>query len=189
LGLNQEHQKSEGGKQMEDTYTYTARSVENPEQVVTFTLKDHRMSVGLGTPLEQIETAMQQVETGQEPEAEAGTEDQPKLWLRPLAVSLLERGVGPFRVADVSGAAEEDWLRVNAWYRAGGLALAPITLIDGRVDNPPAAQAFVEELQERKSEVTGALGLLNVLDYWFTWILAGALVFGLFQVWRRRSDS
>jgi len=41
---------------MENTYTYTARSIEDPEQVVTFTLQDHRMSVGLGAPLEQIET-------------------------------------------------------------------------------------------------------------------------------------
>jgi len=103
-------------------------------------------------------------------------------------VSLLERGVGPLRVADVNAGAKDDWLRVSAWYRAGGLALAPITLIDFRVDNPPAAQAFVEELDKRKSEVTGAFSLLNVLDYWFTWILAGVFVLGLFQAWRRKSQ-
>jgi hypothetical protein len=167
---------------MENTYTYTARSVENPEQVITLTLEDHHMSVGLGTPLEQIETALQRMDTGEEKTRE-------KLWLRPLAVSLLERGVGPFRVADVDAAAKDDRLSVRAWYRAGGLALAPVTLVDGRVDNPPAAQAFVEELDGRKTEATGAFGLLNVLDYWITWILAGGLIFGLFQVWRRRSDA
>jgi hypothetical protein len=172
--------------QMENTYTYTARSVENPERVVTFTLQDHHMSVGLGAALEQIETALQQVDLGEE-EAEGPTQSQ--LWLRPLAVSLLERGIGPFRIADVHANADEDWLRVRAWYRAGGLALAPITLIDGRVDNPEAAQAFVEELDERKSEVGAAIGLVSMLDYWVTWILAIGLVFGLLQVWRRKDQS
>ena len=170
---------------MENTYTYTARSIEDPEQVVTFTLQDHHMSVGLGAPLQQIETVLQQVDAGEE----AGRESQAKLWLKPLAVSLLERGVGPFRVADVNATAEDDWLRVNAWYRAGGLALAPVTLVNGRVDNQQAAQAFVDELEERKSEATGAFGLLQMLDYWFTWILAGTLMLGLFQIWRRKADS
>jgi hypothetical protein len=68
------------------------------------------------------------------------------------------------------------------------LALAPITLIDGRVDNPQAAQAFEEELHQRKAEV-GSLKLFNVLDYWFTWILAVFLMVGLFQVWHRRDNS
>lgn len=171
---------------MENTYTYTARSVDNPEQVVTFTLHDHQMSVGLGAPLEQIESVLQQMDSDEE-EARQGTESG--IWLRPLAISLLERGVGPFQVADVNATAADDWLRVNAWYRAGGLALAPVTLVSGRVDNLQAAQAFVEEIDKRKEEVAGAWSLLNVLDYWFTWILAGALMFGLFQVWRRKGHS
>ena len=178
---------------MEKTYTYTARSIENPEQVVIFTLQDHHMSVGLGAPLEQIETVLERVDADEgvdeEADHKAGHEASAKVWLRPLAVSLLERSVGPFRVADVNAAAEEDRLRVSAWYRAGGLALAPITLVNGRVDNPPAAQAFVEELEKRKSEGAGAFGLFNVLDYWFTWILAAGLMLGLFQAWRRKSDS
>jgi hypothetical protein len=170
---------------MENTYTYTARSIENPQQVVTLTLQDHHMSVGLGARLEQIEVVLQEEDAGEE----RGQGSQARLWLKPLAVSLLERSVGPFRVADVDATAEEDRLRVSAWYRAAGLALAPITLVNGSVDNPPAAQAFVKELDERKSQVTGAFSLLNVLDYWFTWILAGALMLGLFQIWRRKDDS
>jgi hypothetical protein len=47
----------------------------------------------------------------------------------------------------------------------------------------------VEELKKRKSEVKGAFGLFSVLEYWFTWILAAALMLGLLQAWRRRSDS
>jgi hypothetical protein len=174
---------------MENTYTYTARNVENPEQVITFTLQDHHMSVGSAAPLEQVETVLQQEDTGEETELEASPTAQAKIWLRPLAVSLLERGVGPFQVADVHASTEEGWLRVSAWYRAGGLALAPVTLVDGQVDNPQAAQAFVEELDKRKSDVMGAFGMLNILDYWFTWILTGVLIFSLFQFWRRKGRS
>jgi hypothetical protein len=170
---------------MENTYTYIARNADDPAQVAMFTLFDHSLSVGPGAPLEQIERAL---ETAGE-EQEAGESIESRLWLKPLAVSLLERGTRPFRLADVDAWAEEDWLRVRAWFQAGGLRLAPITLVDGRVDNPQAAQAFVEELDKRKSEVTGAFGLFNVLDYWFTWLLAGALMFGLFQAWRRKASS
>jgi hypothetical protein len=35
---------------LENTYTYTARSADHPERVVTFTLYDHSMSVELGAP-------------------------------------------------------------------------------------------------------------------------------------------
>ena len=174
---------------MVNTYTYTARSIEHPEQVVTFTLQDHHMSVGLGAPLEQIETVLQQPDLDDEVGEKAGQEGLARPWIKPLAVSLLERGVGPFRVADVSAEAVDDSLRISAWYRAGGLALAPVTLVDGRVDNPPAAQAFAAELNERKSEAADATGFLKVLDYWFTWILAGVFLVGLFTAWRRRGGA
>jgi hypothetical protein len=184
LELIEDFSRNEGENQMENTYTYTARSRENPDQVVTFTLQDHHMSVGVGVPMEQLETILQQSDTADQVEEGDG-----HLWLKPLAVSLLERGVGAFRVADVNAAAQDDRLRVSAWYRAGGLALAPVTLVNGPVDNPLAAQAFVEELDRRKSETTAAFGALNILNYWFTWILAGALILGLLQVWRRKGQS
>lgn len=172
---------------MEDTYTYTARSVENPEQVVTFTLHDHSMSVGLGAPLEQISRVLDAASP--EPEAEGEEAGRPRLWLRPLAVSLVERGTRPFRVRDVYASTDEDWLRVSAWYRAGGLALAPVTLIEGQVDNAEAAEAFVQELETRKDEVGGAPGVLNLLDFWATWAVAGLAMFGLLQAWRRKGAS
>jgi hypothetical protein len=167
---------------VENTYTYIARSADDPSRVVTFTLLDHNLSVGLGSPLEQIERLLPQDE-------EAG-EDEPqfKLWLKPLAVSLLERSTRPFRLANVDADAAGDWLRVRAWFQAGGLRLAPVTLIDGRVDNPEAAQAFVAQLNERKAEVASP-ALLGLLDYWITWIFAGVLLMALFQNWRRRSED
>ncbi len=162
---------------MEDTYTYIARSAEDPAKAVTFTLHDNSMSVGLGAPLEHVERAL-----------EAEGEVRPRLWLKPLAVSLLERGTRPFRVADVDATrAADDWLSVTAWVRAGGLRLAPIILIRGRVDNPEAALAFVEELSSRKASVAGPFKLLGLLDYWATWLLAGFFMVGLLGIWRRRS--
>jgi hypothetical protein len=159
---------------MEDTYTYMARSADDPARAVTFTLHDNSMSVGLGAPLEHVERAL-------EPEGEV----RPRLWLKPLAVSLLERGTRPFRVADVDAGAEGDWLWVTAWFRTSGLRVAPISLIKGRVDNPEAALAFVEELNRRKASAAGPIKLLEILDYWATWLLAGFLLIGLLGIWRR----
>jgi hypothetical protein len=164
---------------MEDTYTYIARSADDPARVATFTLHNHSMSVGIGAPLEHVERALQSA--GGEAEGEA----RPRFWLKPLAVSLPERGTGAFRVADVNAGAEGDWLQVTAWFRAGGLRLAPVTLIKGRVDNPEAALALVEELSRRKAAGAGPLKFLEVLDYWATWFLAGFLLIGLLEVWRR----
>jgi hypothetical protein len=169
---------------MEDTYTYTARSIEYPEQAVTFTLHDHHMSVEMAAPVEQVERILPRDE-GEEGEPE----EEAKIWLKPLAVSIIERGTGPFRVEDVYPQTDEDWLRVKAWYRAGGLGLMPVTLLDGRVDNPDAAHAFVEEVDRRKDEAQGAAGFLSILDYWITWFAAGFLFFGLLSMWRRKADA
>ena len=54
----------------QNTYTYTARSVENPEHSVTFTLFDHRLSVGTGAPMEQMTRVFEQ--EGAEEEVEEG---------------------------------------------------------------------------------------------------------------------
>lgn len=181
---------------MTETYTYTARSAENPERVVTFTLRDSRMSVGVGAPLEQVERAIQLGRGGEGPEegeveegaeVEVGETERPKLWLRPVAVSLIERGTRPVHVDDVVANLAEDWLQVKAWIRTGGLRLIPITLIDGRVDNPVAAQDFVEEVQERK-KVTG-LNVFGLFDYWATWVVAGIFALVMFRQWRRKGSE
>jgi hypothetical protein len=181
---------------MTKTYTYTARSAENPERVVTFTLRDSRMSVGVGAPLEQMERAIQlgrgeeapeEKEIEEAAEVEVQKTEKPKLWLRPVAVSLAERGTRPVHVDDVVANVRDDWLQVRAWIRTGGLRLIPITLIDGRVDNPVAAQDFVEEVQERKT-VSG-WDVFNLFDYWATWVVAGIFALVMFQQWRRKGSD
>jgi hypothetical protein len=167
---------------MENTYTYTARSAKDPAKIVTFTLHDHRMSVGLGVPVEQITRLL----PSDEEEKRIQKGEKPHLWLKPVALVILERRTHPFRVVDVSAVMEEERLRVRAWVRPGGLALLPITLLDGRSDNLEAAQGFVAELERRKAKAAGIFGFLRFLDYWLTWL--GLLVFlaVLFQMRRQR---
>ena len=182
---------------MARTYTYTARSADNPERVITFTLRDSRMSVGVGAPLEQVERAIKLGRGREEVEAEEGFEEgaevevaeaeRPKLWLRPVAVSLIERGTRPVHVDDVAASVNNDWLQVRAWIRAGGLRLVPITLMDGRVDNPVAARDFVEEIHERRS--TTGPNILGLLDYWGTWIAAGVIALMLLQRSRQKGSE
>lgn len=173
---------------MEDTYTYTARSPEHPEQMLTFTLRNEHLSIDLSAPVEQVERVLQAgLEDAEDAEGEAA--EEAAVWLKPLVISLLERGVGAFHISDVSASAREDRLRIRAWYRAGGLGLVPITLINSRIDNPEAAHAFVEEIARRKEEVSAAIGPLAWLDYWVTWFVAILALVALFNFWRRQSRS
>jgi hypothetical protein len=167
---------------MENTYTYTARNADNPDQVVTFTLHDHALSVGIGVPLEHVERAIR----AKTAETEAESEYPVRPWLRPMAISMVERATRPFDVDDVDARSVDDWLQVRAWFRTGGLRLMPITLIKGRVDNPEAAQAFIQELDERKASARGLARFLDVLDYWATWFIAGFLMVVFLETWRRR---
>jgi hypothetical protein len=190
----QSRHRTGGDLNMGKTYTYTARSADNPERVITFTLRDSRMSVGVGAPLEHVERAIRlgggeevEEEIEEEAEVEVREAERTKLWLRPLAASLVERSTRPVHVDDVVANLADDWLQVRAWIRTGGLRLIPVTLIDGRVDNPVAAQDFVEEVHERKT-VSG-LNVFGVLDYWATWVLAGLLALVMFQRWRRRGSD
>jgi hypothetical protein len=166
---------------MKNTYTYTARSVEHPEKIVTLTLYDDKMTVGVGAPLEQIEAAV----AGLTDDEERASEDA-QLWLKPLAISLIERGTGPFSIADVDAAVDGDVLKVQGWVRVGGLRSAAITLIEGRVDNPVAAQAFVDEVERRKETLAQPT---IFLDYWLTWFGIVASLLMLFVYWRRRAGT
>lgn len=178
---------------MKNTYTYTARSNEHPEKIVTFTLYEGRVLVGIGAPLEQIAqvTGAIQAQRSAAEAAETGTEipvsAQPKLWLRPIAISLVQRATTPFRIVDVNARMAENRLTVNAWVRAGGLRLFPIALMSGNIDNLAAATDFVAEVERRKAERRNGPAFLSLFDYWGTWIVATGLVVGLFNFWRQKT--
>lgn len=169
----------------DNTYTYTARSADQPEHVVTFTLHDHSVSVEPGAPLEHVERALQ-AEKG---ETEAGGESRIQPWLKPMAVSVMERVTRPFSVADVDASAEDGGLQVTQWVRTGGLRLAPIVFVMKRVDNPEAAQAFVEELERRKTFATRPGKFRGPLDYWGGWFLVGFVMTILLWIGLRRGNE
>ena len=154
---------------MKDTYTYTARSADDPDEVATFTLHDHSLSVELGGAL------LAQVERVFQPEEAEGETRLPP-WFRPALTALIQRLLRPFSVADVTASVKEDGLWVMAWVRAGGLRLAPITVGWRTVDNPDAAQAFVKELNKRKVSAAHPGRFPGPLDYWGSWVLMGFLV-------------
>ena len=168
---------------MKNTYTYSARSIDHPERVITFTLHDRWLSVEPGAPVEFVEQVVE-VAKGKEGQDEEMRPTGP--WLKPLAVSLAERSTRPFRIVDINADMAEDRLYVQGWIRTGGLRLLPITLIKERVDNPTAAGAFVKKIDERKAESQSSL---QILDYWATWVVAGTLLLGLFQLWRQRDTQ
>jgi hypothetical protein len=168
---------------MENTYTHIARNAQDTTQVMTFTLHNHHLTVGVGNPLEQVEAALQTEN------ADTTTkEEQPgRPWIKPVAVSLLERGLRPFNIDDVEAAAENGGLHLVAWTRVGGLRLAPIVFDVEQVDNPEATEAFVKELQERKASVRSKEALPGLLDYWAGWFATGLmLMIGLLALVRLR---
>ena len=173
---------------MENTFTYTARSALAPEEVVTFTLYDDRMSVDLGAPIEHVERALQDMQ--EKPEAEEEEEEAKASFyaIKPTAISLLERGTHPFRIGDVSAQARNGGLAVTAWVRAKGLRLAPVHFGWEQVDNPEGAHTFVEQLRARKEAASSPGWLRGPMDYWASWLLlAGVLATALF--WPRRRDE
>lgn len=162
---------------MEETYTFIARSVSDPLKVATFTLHNSSVSVGIGVPAEQIRTTVE----ARAEDAEDG--DPPKMWMKPVALSVIGQASEPFRLYDVDAELEQDSLHVTAWMRAGGLRLAPVNMTWEQVDNPTAAQGFVHEIQKRKKAAQASGQLPGLLDYWWTWITGAISIVGLGTAW------
>jgi hypothetical protein len=166
--------------------------------MVTFTLHGNQLSVSAGAPVALIEQALDTVSPDEEVEqpeevAEAAVEaaqepaqPTPRLWLKPLAISLAERGLGSFPLRDIDVSFEEDSLQVRGWPRIGGLRLVPINIMRGQVDNRDAAMAFRDEVAERKESLRSGA---NLLDYWGTWLAAGAALATAFSLWRHRGSE
>ena len=170
---------------MEETYTYTARSAEDPDQVVTLTLHDQGMSVDLGVPLERLERAIESASS--EGEGIRGLEAGK--WLKPTAMSIVQWGTRPFDVVDVDAESDGEGLRMTAWVRMGGLKLVPVSFAMDRVDNPDAARAFIAELDRRKRTTKASTGLPGPLDYWFSWFAAVAVSAVVAAVWLRQREK
>lgn len=160
---------------MPETYTYTARSLRNPNKVITLTLVDHHLRVDIPELLDTIGDVTQ----AEERMTEAG--ERIKTQIQPTAMKLAETLSGPIHLSDVSADLEGDQLTVMAWKRVGGLRLAPLSLKVRQVDNPAAAEDFMEELDERKSTASHKGKFIGPLDYWIGWI---GMLMGVFLLLR-----
>ena len=173
----------------ENTYTYTARSADTPDQGITFTLSDDYLYIGTSVPVEHVERAVlaSQAEEGEEGQAEGGEEGgaQLRAVLKPLAVSAIERSTHPFSVGDVYAKVEKGNLRLTAWVRISGMRVAPVLFSLAHVDNPDAARLFVEELDRRRAAVAYPGRFPGILDYWASWIVGGFSAFLLLIFWLR----
>jgi hypothetical protein len=158
--------------ELENTYTYTARSAEHPEHLATFTLTDHQMVVDPGTSLQQIQDKLVDA-------AKAGNKAGAAVRLiKPAALWAIQRITQPFPLDDVAVKRSDDDLHVVAWTRAAGLRLAPVMLAWDHVDNSSAAEQFAAEVEARKAEAAAAGALPGPLDYWLVW-LGGAAALAL----------
>ena len=166
---------------MENTYTYTARSTKNPQNLAIFTLSDHQVFVDFGEAVvEQLERV-----------SPSRREDEKRVSAMAKSAGkwLLQQGLRPFNLADVSAKAKGDSLRITAWLRAKGLRLAPALFNWQQVDNPKAARAFADELEKRKAAEDQPHKLPGPLDYWATWLLVGVTSLILTWRWLRPSRS
>ena len=172
---------------MQDTYTYIARSAEDPSKVAIFTLYDHSMTIEPGATVEAIEKAAEMV-TGEEMEVAPRPRTRRLPWLMPVVAWLLGRGAHAFQVEDTRVKAQDGGLTVTAWLRAGGLRLLPITFYWEHVDNREMARAFAEELQQRKMMTVRPTIMRGPLDLWATWVGVGlTLAVGMYLLLRRES--
>jgi hypothetical protein len=169
---------------LENTYTYTARSANDPRKVVTFTLSNDKMLVDVAALLEQVERAVASRGNGAEGEDEETEEvSKARPWLTPGAASLLERATEAFHLSDVEAESPDGGLRVTAWVRANNLRLAPVLFRMKEVDNPRAADDFVNEIKRRKEEAPTTKRLPGPFDYWAGWALGGAMAVGALAAW------
>jgi hypothetical protein len=167
---------------MENTYTFIARSALNPLRVATFTLHGDRMSIGMGSPIEQMESII----PDDEKEADTNKDliKSPSPWLSPLILALMERKWAPFHIRDVDVDQSNGGLNVRAWSRVAGLRLLPVILAWEQVDNPAAADDFVREVIERQEAASPARKFLGFFDYWVSWVVG--VIALLFMIGKQR---
>lgn len=173
----------------EDTFTYTARSTNDPNKMAMFTLHNGNVSVDMGNAL------MERVGEAHDTFSDEETDSNLTTWIRPAATGAIQKLAKPVPLADFDAEMSEDGgLRATAWLRAGGLRLAPIMMTWSEVDNPEGAQAFVTELRNRKESVQHKPTQPSPLDYWLSWIAIGfvvtiALPILFIRQWQKRRSS
>jgi hypothetical protein len=165
---------TEEKENLETTYTYTARNIQDPSKVVTFTLFNEHMRVNLTGLLDQAREISGAEEKPDEIKRQVSSQ------AKPAAMKLVENVSGPVHVNDVHLNLQGDRLNVTLWQRLAGLRLAPVQFNMGQVDNVDSAQAFKKELNQRKGSASHGGKFFGPLDYWLGWaglfLLIGILI-------------
>ena len=169
-------------KKHENTYTFTARNVNNPNKVVTFTLINEHMRVNLTGLFDQVK------EIGGAEDKSDKIKQQISTQAKPAALKMIEDISGPVHVSDVNLHLMGDELDVTLWQRVAGLRLAPVRLNMGQIDNVDSATAFREELTHRKASATHIGKFFGPLDYWIGWVGLVLLV-GILIKWPGKRDK
>jgi hypothetical protein len=165
-----------------ETYTYTARSANDPSKVVTFTIYDQWMQVDLTGILDKIRHLASAEEKPEAARQIISTQ------FKPMMTKMLENISAPVHISDVNAYLEAGKLKITLWQRIKGLRLAPILFNMQRIDNQDAAEAFVNELNLRKSRTSHAGRFAGPLDYWLGWIGLIILLVLLLR-WQGGSDK
>lgn len=167
---------------MHDTYTYTARSADNPDELATFTLYDHSLSIEASDMLmEQVDRLLNA--------GDGEAELELPIWLKPVIAWLAQEVLRPFSVVDVSATTRDRGFRITGWIRAAGMRLAPLTVGWDQVDNPDAAEAFVRELNKRKVSAPHPGRFPGPFDYWAAWLIVLVLVSLVPLRWMERGGT
>lgn len=111
------------------TYTYTARNVNVPSKVVTFTLVNDHLRINLTGLLDQA------VEIGRAIEKPEEIKRQISSQVKPAAMKVIESFSGPVHIGDVDVNLTGEALSLTLWQRTAGLRLAPVLFNMGQVDN------------------------------------------------------
>lgn len=162
-----------------DTYTFTARDGQHPNKAVTLTLSDEHAYVNLTGVLDTIGGIAQAEDRSAEMGAQVAAQ------AAPAVMKLAESISGPVPVSDLNADLYDDTFKVTAWQRAAGLRLAPLKVNITHVDNPEAAEAFIQELEQRKASAEKPGIFSGPLDYWLGWA-ALAVGVGALIAWPRR---
>ena len=164
----------------EDTFTFTARCRQTPDKLATFTLQNGHAQIELGNSL--IEKVNRLIET-----VKGEDSLEFKQLLQPVATGAVQRLVQPIPLQDFEATVSDGKFQVTGWLRSAGLRVAPIIVTWNEIDNPPAAMAFVHELEKRKKEATSQKRFPGFLDYWASWATLAVAGISIPIYWLKRN--
>ena len=162
----------------ENTFTFTARGMQDPDKMATFTLQNGSVSVQLGNAL-----LSEMVDVTETYQAEK-TVDMADL-TKATVVGATHKLLRTLPLQDFEADMDGQSLHTTTWVRKGGLRTIPVSMTWQEVDNPEAARAFVQEVGERKEQLPNVQQLPSILDYWVSWLALGLSGLVLFSVFMR----